>query len=64
MSTFCLPWVVPHEHVVVLDDQVTPFDEHHAHFARQEGVLEVGGVRHAGREDHHDRLLAETRRGV
>jgi hypothetical protein len=54
----------PHEDVVVLDDQVAPFDEHHAHLASQEGVLEVSGVRHAGREDHHHRLLAEARRGA
>jgi len=53
-----------HEDVVVLDDQVAALDEHHAHLTSQERVLEVRGVRHARREDHHDRLLAEARRGV
>jgi hypothetical protein len=54
----------PHEDVVVLDDEIASLDEHHAHLAGQEGVLEVGGVRHPRGENHHDRLLAQARRGV
>ncbi len=53
-----------HEDLVVLDDQVVPLDEEHAHLAGQEGVLEVGGVRHARREDDHDRVLGPLRCGV
>ena len=51
----------PHVHDVVVDEQVAAFDERHAHLARQEGVLEVGGVRHPRRQ-HDDRGLGPARR--
>ncbi len=39
-----------HEDEVVLDEQVLPLDQLDAHLLRQEGVLEVGAVVHAGRQ--------------
>ena len=42
-----------HVDEVVLDDEVLPLDQLHAHLLGQEGVLEVGAVVHAGREHHH-----------
>ena len=50
--------------MVVLDDQVVALDEEHAHLAGEERVLEVGGVRHAGREDDHHGLVRPPRRRV
>ena len=38
-----------HEHAVVLDHQVAAFHQRHAHLARQEDMLEIGGIEDAGR---------------
>ena len=43
---------------VVVRDQVAAFDQIDAHLARQVGVLEVGGVEDARREQHDVRLWA------
>ena len=40
----------PHGDVIVLDHQVAPLDQRHAHLARQEDVLEIGRVVDARRE--------------
>jgi hypothetical protein len=53
-----------HEHVVVLDHEITALDEGDPHLAREERVLEEGGVVDPGREDHRHRVLAGTRRRV
>jgi hypothetical protein len=42
-----------HVDETVLDEQVLALDQFHPHLLRQEGVLEVGAVVHAGREHHH-----------
>ncbi len=39
--------------MIVLHEQVAALDQLHAHLLGQEGMLEVGGVVHAGREHHH-----------
>ena len=38
----------PHVDDVVVDEEVAAFDKRHAHLAREERVLEVGGVADAG----------------
>jgi hypothetical protein len=48
-----------HEQRLVLDDEIAPLDELDAHLARQERVLEVRRVVHAGREH---RLSSRTRK--
>ena len=50
-----------HVDEVVLDLQVLPFDQFHAHLLREKRVLEVGAVVHAGREHHHGRVGAVGR---
>ncbi len=47
---------------VVVRDQVAAFDEIDAHLAGEVGVLEVGGVEDAGREQHDIRLGPAFRR--
>jgi hypothetical protein len=51
-----------HVDEVVLDEQVLALDQLHAHLLREEGVLEVGRVVHAGREHHHRGLGRGRRR--
>ena len=53
-----------HEHVLVLHEQVAALDDLDAHLAREVGVLEVGGVVGAGREDHHGGIGHARGRGV
>ena len=45
-----------HVDALVLDHEVRADDERHAHFARQEDMLEIGGVVDAGREQHDLRI--------
>ena len=45
-----------HPDRAVLDQQVLPLDQRHAHLARQEHVLEIGRVEDAGRQQHHLRI--------
>ena len=42
-----------HHEEVIHHCQVAALDEFHAHLLRQEGVLEIGRVVNAGREQHH-----------
>ena len=42
-----------HVDEAILHEQVLPFHQFHTHLLRQEGVLEVGAVVHAGRQHHH-----------
>ena len=42
----------PHVHDVVVDEQIPAFDQCDAHFAREKGMFEIGGVADAGREHH------------
>ena len=51
-----------HGHDVVVDDEIAALDQLDAHLRRQEDVLEVGRVEHAGREHHHGRAIARRRR--
>ena len=53
-----------HEDVIALDEEVAALDERHAHLAREEGVLEVGGVVDARAQHDHHRALARPRRHV
>ncbi|MGY4287658.1 hypothetical protein ACVWXO_006878 [Bradyrhizobium sp. LM2.7] len=46
----------PHEHFVVLDDEVTPLHQFDAELVGEEGVLVIGRVVHAGREQGDRRL--------
>ena len=46
----------PHVNKPVLDHQVLPFHQLHAHLLRKKGVLKIGAVVHAGRQHHHHRL--------
>ena len=51
----------PHVDDVVVHQQVAAFDERDAHLAREERVLEVGGVADAGRQ-HDERRVGRDRR--
>ena len=46
-----------HEDGAVLDEEVLPLDQLDAHLLGEEGVLEVGAVEVAGREQHDHRVL-------
>ena len=43
---------------VVVHQQIAAFDQFDAHLLRQKGVLEIGGVEDAGREQHDRGLVA------
>ncbi len=51
-----------HANHVVPAHEVATLDEFDAHLPRQEAVLEVGGVVHAGREHDHGRVVDAARR--
>jgi len=51
-----------HEHVVIVDHQVTALDQLHAHLLGQVEVLVVGGVVDARRQQHHRRVVDALRR--
>ncbi len=50
-----------HEHGVVLDEEILPFDQFHAHLLREERVLEVGGVVRARRHHGDGRIVLGLR---
>ena len=50
-----------HVDEAVLEEQVLPLDQLHAHLLGQEGVLEVGAVVHAGGEHHHRGIAGRDR---
>jgi hypothetical protein len=47
-----------HEHMVVMDDQVATFDQRHTHQSRKVGVLIIGRIVDARRQDHDLRIGA------
>ena len=51
-----------HHDDIVHHRQVAALDELHAHLLRQEGVLEIGRVVHAGGEHHHRGIVHPRRR--
>ena len=51
----------PHVDDVVVDEEVAAFDERDAHLAREEGVLEIGGVADARRQ-HDECRIGDVRR--
>ena len=51
-----------HVDAVAPAEQVAALDELDPHQAREQGVLEVGGVVHAGGEDHDERIDDAVRR--
>mmetsp|Transcript_59385 Transcript_59385/g.140239 ORF Transcript_59385/g.140239 Transcript_59385/m.140239 type:complete len:469 (+) Transcript_59385:1183-2589(+) len=51
-----------HVHKAAVDEEVLPFHQFHAHLLREEGMLEVGRVVHAGRHDDHRRVGHAGRR--
>jgi hypothetical protein len=53
-----------HEDLLVLHDEVLPFHDLDAHLPRQEGMLEVGAIINAGREQHDGRCPAVAGRDV
>ena len=53
-----------HPDAVVLDHQIRPFDQRHAHLARQKHMLEIGRVVGAGRQQHDLRLGRSRRRDL
>ena len=50
-----------HVDEVVLDEEVLALDQLHPHLLRQEGVLEVGAVVHAGGQHHHRGIVDRGR---
>ena len=57
-STRGRPLGGPHPDDAVLHHEVAAFDERNPHLLRQEAVFEVGGVVHAGSQQHDGRLPA------
>jgi hypothetical protein len=54
-STRCGPLRGAHVDDAVVDEEVLALDQLDAHLLGEEGVLEVGAVERAGREQHHRR---------
>ena len=52
-----------HVDELVLDEQVTPLDQLDAELVGQEGMLVIGRVVHAGREQNHGRIAVRRGRG-